>query len=101
MISSDGLTFADEAGTRISGSGGDIVCDPHPIRLQDGTYLMTYKVRPSGVQGPRQDEVYLATSTDGLTWQTGGDAIVTGSVPGLVQLEDGTLLVYYVDFSQE
>lgn len=99
LISDDGLVFESEPGVRIAASGAEVICDPDPIRLQNGNYLMVYKIRPAGQMGPNSDQVYLATSTDGLDWATIDSPIVTGSVPGLVQLGDGTLLIYYVDFS--
>lgn len=100
LISSDSLTFDQEDGARISDDGaGSIICDPHPIQLQDGSYLMTYKQRPVGETGPDADLVYLATSDDGYDWTTIDSPVVTGSVPGIVQLQDGTLLIYYVDFA--
>jgi len=98
LVSDDGLVFVSEPGVRITAPGVEAVCDPDPIQLQDGSYMMVYKIRPAGQMGPNSDQVYLATSTDGLNWTTTDSPIVTGSVPGLVQLDDGTLLIYYVDF---
>ena len=98
LISDDGLEFVSEPGVRISAPDAEAICDPDPIQLQDGSYMMVYKIRPAGQMGANSDQVYLATSTDGLNWTTTGSPIVTGSVPGLVQLDDGTLLIYYVDF---
>jgi hypothetical protein len=98
LISTDGVNFAQEDGTRLAASG-DILCDPHPIRLLDGRYLMTFKERPAGEERPNNDQVYLARSDDGLNWVPDSEPVVTGSVPGLVQKDDGTLMIYYVDFS--
>lgn len=35
----------EEAGTRIKGEAGEIVCDPTIIQLPDGSYLMFYKIQ--------------------------------------------------------
>jgi hypothetical protein len=68
--------------------------------LRSGGYLMAYKVRPSGAaDDPAQDLVYLATSFDGYTWTPGSAPVVKGSVPSLVELADGAILLYYVDFN--
>ena len=102
----DGLNFepvtteAIEAGTDAGcETPGCELCDPHPIQLQDGSYLMTYKVRPEGETDPFSDKIFLATSTDGQNWATDGKMIREGSVPAIVQKDDGVLLIYYVDFS--
>jgi len=98
LVSTDGISFTAEDGTRIA-SSGDILCDPHPIRLLNGGYIMTFKERAAGEEGPDNDQVYLARSDDGLTWVPENEPIVTGSVPGIVETDDGTLVIYYVDFS--
>ena len=97
----DGLSdFVLDAQPAIQRKDADMVNDAHPIALRSGGYLMAFKVRPSGaVDDPTQDLVYLATSTDGYTWTAGTSPIVKGSVPSLVELDDGTLLLYYVDFN--
>ena len=99
--SPDGLSdFILDAQPSIQRNGADMVNDAHPIALRSGGYLMSYKVRPSGAtDDPSQDLVYLATSADGYTWTTGTSPIVKGSVPSIVELADGTLLLYYVDFN--
>jgi hypothetical protein len=99
--SPDGLSnFIRDAQPTIQRNGADMVNDAHPISLRSGGYLMAYKVRPSGAaEDPAKDLVYLATSTDGYTWTTGTSPIVLGSVPSVVELADGTLLLYYVDFN--
>jgi hypothetical protein len=99
LISDDGLTFMAEQGIRIPiPSGAAVVADPHPIRCSDGIYRMTYKVRPSGSGSAEIDRVYLAESADGFTWTAGSTLLVAGSVPTLVELPDGRLRIYYVDF---
>jgi hypothetical protein len=99
--SMDGLSnFLLDSEPAISRKDADMVNDAHPIALRSGGYLMAYKVRPSGAtDDPTQDLVYLATSIDGYTWKAGNSPIVKGSVPSIVELADGTLLLYYVDFN--
>lgn len=99
--SPDGLSnFVLDAQPTIQRNGADMVNDAHPIALRSGGYLMAYKVRPSGAaEDPAQDLVYLATSADAYTWTPGTSPIVRGSVPSIVELADGTLLLYYVDFN--
>jgi hypothetical protein len=99
--SPDGLSnFVLDAQPAIQRYDADMVNDAHPIALRSGGYLMSYKVRPSGAtDNPAQDLVYLATSPDGQTWTPGISPIVKGSVPSIVELADGTLLLYYVDFN--
>lgn len=99
LISSDGLSFTKEAGVRLASS--TTICDPHPLRLLNGNYLMTYKITPAGGHSPTDDQVWLATSTDALNWTPGSSSIVKGSVPGIVELSDGTLLIYYVSFESD
>ncbi|OGG46235.1 MAG: hypothetical protein A3F84_19655 [Candidatus Handelsmanbacteria bacterium RIFCSPLOWO2_12_FULL_64_10] len=50
--------------------------------------------------GPFNDEVWTATSKDGLAWTVGSAAVASrASVPGVVEGKDGTLRIYFVDFS--
>lgn len=50
--------------------------------------------------GPSYHHVYLATSKDGLDWQTANKMIIEqASVPELARLNDGTLFIYAVDGS--
>jgi alpha-N-arabinofuranosidase len=99
--SPDGLSgFVLDAQPAIQRDGADMVNDAHPTTLRSGGYLMAYKVRPSGAaEDPALDLVYFATSSDGYTWKAGTSPIVKGSVPSIVELADGTLLLYYVDFN--
>jgi hypothetical protein len=99
--SPDGLSnFTLDAQPAIRRNDADMVNDAHPIALRSGGYLMAYKVRPNGAtDDPTQDLVYLATSTDCNNWTAGTEPIVKGSVPSIVELTDGTLLLYYVDFN--
>ncbi|MGQ9651183.1 MAG: hypothetical protein ACUVXJ_13820 [Phycisphaerae bacterium] len=99
LTSENGLDFTQDPDTRLSSVDGSILCDPHPIPLSTGSYLMTFKSRPPGAMGPQSDLTYLATSDDAMTWIPGTSPVITGSVPGIVERTDGTLMIYYVDFS--
>lgn len=103
LISDNGLDFTQEPGIRIPiPTGAAVVADPNPIRIADGTYRMAYKVGPPGQVGPPVlDEVHLAESKDGYSWTPGSASLVTGSVPTLVELPDGRLRIYYVDFQPD
>jgi hypothetical protein len=103
LISGNGLDFTQESGARIPlPPGAGVVSDPSPILCGDGKYRMAYKVRPIGQgESPVLDEVHLAESTDALNWTPGSASLVTGSVPTLVELPDGRLRIYYVDFKSD
>jgi hypothetical protein len=103
LISDNGLDFTQEPGVRIPiPSGAAVVADPNPIRIADGTYRMAYKVGPPGQSEiPDLDEVHFAESQDGYSWTPGSVSLVTGSVPTLVELPDGRMRIYYVDFKKD
>jgi hypothetical protein len=101
VISDDGLNFTPEPGVRIPiPSGAFRAADPNPIQCIDGIYRMVYKIKPIETESPEYDEVYLAESTDGFTWTSGLLPLIKGSVPTLVELPNGTLRIYYVDFTK-
>ena len=107
-VSSDGLTFAKEQGTRISpGTGFEVqVCDPTIVDLPSGKMRMYYKGANSLKPGPGQSvhKIYSAISSDGLTFQKEGlriDSETSGdndwaSVPDAIMLPDGRVRLYYV-----
>ena len=103
LRSVNGLDFTDESGVRIPVPlGGRQVADPSPLYCSDGKYRMAYKVRPAGQgENPQLDEIYLAESTDGFSWATSSTSLAIGSVPTLVELPDGKLRMYYVDFQPD
>jgi hypothetical protein len=103
LISSNGLDFTEESGLRIPVPiGASLIADPSPIYCKDGKYRMAYKVRPAGAgENPQLDKVYLAESTDGLSWTTSSTPLAIGSVPTLVELPDGRLRIYYVNFQPD
>jgi hypothetical protein len=80
--------------------GTGVVCDPTIVQLEDGTYQMYYKYRePDAPEGPMNDSVYLATSSDGFTYE--GNALIkeSASVPGAIRV-GSTIYLYYVDGMQ-
>ncbi len=101
-ISEDGLNFTVESGLRIE-SPADIITDnPQPIQLADGTYLMVYQTHNRMYDAPgnlpwEHTEIHLATSTDGFNWTTNPTVIVYGGTSCIVETEDGTLYIYYVN----
>lgn len=42
-ITSDGISWTDE-GANLAAPAGKIICDPSPVQLDDGSWLMIYKV---------------------------------------------------------
>jgi hypothetical protein len=94
--STDGLTFGPRA-VAIPPVAG-IICDPSPISTSPTSHVMAYKIRPPGVQNPRSDTTYLATSTNGTTWTRLPTAVGPGSVPGLVRDRNGIYRIYVVYF---
>ena len=106
-LSSDGLTFTKEPGTRISQGTGfeSFVCDPTIVDLPDGKMRMYYKGANSMKPGPGSvHKIYSAISSDGLAFQKEGlriDSETNGdkgwaSVPDAIMLPDGRIRIYYV-----
>jgi len=110
-ISSDGLEFTKESGTRLSPVGGNesIVCDPTLVDLPDGRVRMYYKGGTGGGGGPSESihKIYSAVSNDGLNFQREGlvvDSEISGdggfaSVPAAIRLPDSRVRLYYVSNS--
>lgn len=92
LTSTDGLTFSG-GGTAIAATSGEMLCDPSPIDDGGGRYVMAYKRVPPGGRSPSDDEVYIATSTNGITW-TSALRVGTGSVPGLVKTATGVYRIF-------
>lgn len=44
-VTTDGLTWIDDAGLRLSEDPGQIICDPAPVRLSENLWFMFYKVQ--------------------------------------------------------
>lgn len=101
MISTDGLVLAPESGFRITPSTGRQAVDACPVRLDDGSYLMSYEVFDDGMMDHPDPwtftEIHLATSADGFDWTPTGGVIGHGGTQTLVEMPDGTLLIYFVN----
>lgn len=54
---------------------------------------------PESGHNPFTDQVYYATSSDGLNWSEGILLAEKASVPDVIRTSDGTLWAYWVDFS--
>lgn len=92
-ISSDGVTFAEEAGYRTVNG----FVDPLILKAEDGGWVGLFSTTP----GNPPQKIYVGTSNDGLTWtmetspvieESGGNALD----PTAVELPDGFYRVYYV-----
>ncbi len=94
--SSDGLAFGARS-VAIPPSAG-ITCDPSPVSAGPASHVMAYKTRPMGVQDPRSDTTYIATSTNGTSWTRLATPVGAGSVPGLVRDRNGLYRIYVVYF---
>jgi len=71
------------------------VGSPSVFQIGD-RYHMVYLYQPAGVTDPREHEIYMAESADGMAWSQHADNVYigTGSVPGAVYLND-TIFVYH------
>jgi hypothetical protein len=82
-VSSDGITFALDAGSRFTLSN---IYDPNVIVLPDGRYRMYLNM---------QDIVSATSSNGGLTFtKDDGVRVEKGSVPGAIVLPDGSVRLY-------
>jgi hypothetical protein len=101
-ISEDGLNFTVENGVRIE-SPPDIGTDnPQMIQLANGTYLMLYQTHNRIYDAPgnlpwEHIEIHLATSTDSYNWTTNPTVIMHGGTSCVIETEDGSLFIYYVN----
>jgi hypothetical protein len=97
FISSDGLNFTPESGVRVPPPPNADIGNPQPIPLSDGTYLMLYQIQDKEHAGrPEWEaEIHLATSTDGFNWTPNPTIIGYGGTSCVVEMADGTLLIYY------
>jgi len=101
FISSDGINFVKEEGLRIPATPNAIVDNPQPIRLKDGSYLMLFQIRDKKYEGSpapwEHTEIHLATSLDAFTWIVNPAILGYGGTSCLIEMPDGTLLLYYVN----
>lgn len=81
-VSSDGLSFEAEPGTRIAVAN---VTDPSVVVLPDGSWLMALS---------RGQETLLASSADGQTFAETGVTVRLGGVPELFVLKDGSIRLF-------
>jgi len=83
------------AGVALEAPASGLVADPSVIQV-GSQYLMVYKYATSHTAFPSEHEIYLAESTDGITWTQHDQNrfISNGSVPGAVYFND-TLYIYY------
>lgn len=85
--SSDGLTFTSKGSVNLSGDA------PSPIDI-GGSYVMAWQ--SNGRVGPDQGIASIATSSDGIVWNTVASGIFPGNMPGLVRNRSGQYLMYVV-----
>jgi hypothetical protein len=85
----------DYTGVALSKPPVGAVQSPSIIKVED-TYNMVYLYRPSPEADPREHEIYVATSHDGITWSQHeqNKFICKGSVPGVVYYNN-TIYIYY------
>jgi hypothetical protein len=81
-------------GVALSKPSTGAVQSPSVIEV-DGTYYMIYLYRPTPMADPREHEIYMATSQDGVTWSQHDQNrfICNSSVPGAVYY-NGIIYIY-------
>ncbi len=105
-ISSDGLDFQIESGTRLTpiyGGFETVICDPTLVELSDGRFRLYYKGADTGGV-PAIHKIFSAISSDGLNFEREGVVIDSektddngwASVPEAIKLSDGRVRLYYV-----
>jgi hypothetical protein len=115
-LSSDGLTFSDESGTRVDTANDaalslDNVAAPTTILRDDGTYMMVYRGTmntryAADTPNPTTQVLLWATSTDGLSWTKRGLAVDSRTTtlrgqldgPDIVKWDDGKLHVFATNY---
>jgi len=86
-VSADGLTWAKELGTRLTGAG-----HAHVLQIGPNLYRLYYEAVPGGVlQG-----IGSATSSDGVTWTVDPGLRLSGSYADPVVVEMGSFLRMYL-----
>src|SRR3989344_555802 len=116
-ISSDGLSFTDEAGTRIDKSNPDnLVFDnvaaPSIIQKDDGTFVLIYRGTinqryAANTPNPTTQLFLWASSTDGLSFTKKGIAVdsrndtVNGQLDGadIVKWDDGKYRIFATSYT--
>jgi len=85
------------SGVALNAPASGMIADPSVIQVE-GQYLMFYKYcPPNGTLS--EHEIYLATSSDGITWtqHSQNRFVGMGSVPGAVYY-NGVIYVYFCGF---
>lgn len=116
-ISSDGLVFTDEPGTRIDTSNSENltfnnVAATTTAQLDDGTYLMIYRGTinqryAQNTPNPSTSLLMWATSTDGLAFTKKGiaqdsrNATLAGQLdgPDIVRFDDGNYRIFTTSYT--
>jgi len=93
-ISEDGVDFTIEDGYRTE----DGYVDSYVLIAEEGNWVGLFATTPAPERLPQ--EIFIGTSTDGLTWEIKRDPIITvegGNAldPTAVPLENGSWRVYY------
>jgi len=109
--STDGKTFLNPVLTGIDEDSGKMLSNPAVLKINSNNWIMIYEQQPTqtpgsqkNIPGPSNErDLYLATSTDGKTFSKVGIAIDSSkednyfaSVPDLVMLPSGKIIMYYV-----
>jgi len=112
--STDGAKiYAAAQSTGINQEKGSFISNPVVLEISSGKWIMIYEQKPEPKPGQEQGktppgpdtqrDLYLATSTDGKTFQKVDRVIDSAkednyfaSVPDLVKLPDGKIRMYYV-----
>ncbi len=116
-ISSDGLTFTDEPGTRVDAANDNPATEnaaaPAVTVRADGSYVLAYRVTITGSTryskdspNPQQALLMWATSPDGLIFTKKGiaidprNALLDGQIDGatFVGWDDGQTRVYFTSY---
>lgn len=108
-----GKTFSEPVGTGIAEDPGMFMSNPAVLEISNGNWIMVYEQQPQKKPGQEkgptppgkdsQRNLYLATSTDGKSFQKVGIAIDSSkednffaSVPDLIKVSTDKIRMYYV-----
>ncbi len=103
LFSTDGFTFEQEEGVRLSTpEGARLAADPTVAERADGTYVMYFKAILYNESGdtPYYHHIYRAVSEDGLTWEHENELLIKhASVPAVYVDATSRVWIYYLDFA--
>lgn len=108
-----GKTFSEPVSTGITEDPGMFMSNPAVLEISDGNWIMVYEQQPQKKPGQEkgptppgkdsQRNLFLATSTDGKSFQKIGIAIDSSkednffaSVPDLIKVSTSKIRLYYV-----